>query len=100
MYLILLKLPFLLFLQSASNLLNIYQKLENFTELEVDISGKLGYQVEIPKEKKLSCSIGIAMGTVGDGEERKEQIDEILRKADTMMYRVKHTTKHTYTFFS
>ena len=53
-----------------------------------------------PEEKKLSCSIGIAMGIVGGGEGRKEQINEILRKADTMMYSVKHTTKHTYTFFS
>lgn len=79
---------------------NIYQKLENSTEMEEDISRKLGYSVEIPKEKKLSCSIGIAMGKVGAEEDRKEQINEILRKADTMMYSVKHTTKHTYTFFS
>lgn len=50
---------------------NIYHKLENFTELEEEISRKLGYSVEIPEEKKLSCSIGI-----------------------------EHTTKHTYTFFS
>ena len=80
--------------------LNVYEKLENFTELEEDISTKLGYPVEIPKEKRLSCSIGIAMGAVDDGDDRREQIDVILKKADTMMYRIKHTTKHTYTFFS
>ena len=32
---------------------NIYHKLENFTELEEEISRKLGYSVEIPEEKKL-----------------------------------------------
>ena len=40
------------------------------------------------------------MGAVDDGDDRREQIDVILKKADTMMYRIKHTTKHTYTFYS
>lgn len=78
--------------------LNIYRKLEHFTELEAEISQRLGYPVDIPEEKKLSCSIGIAMGTIEEARDREMQIEEILSKADTMMYRIKHTTKHAYTF--
>ena len=39
------------------------------------------------------------MGNINSSENRKQQVDEILKKADTMMYRVKHTTKHSYMFY-
>lgn len=78
---------------------NIYKKLRESDGLTIDISRSLGYDLEIPEDKQLSCSIGIAMGEIEGGQERKAQIDQILKRADTMMYKVKHTTKHTYTFF-
>ena len=78
---------------------NIYDRLEKTKGLSVDISKSLGYELEIPKDKQLSCSIGIAMGNINSSENRKQQVDEILKKADTMMYRVKHTTKHSYMFY-
>lgn len=78
---------------------NIYQKLKESDGLTIDISRSIGYELEIPEDKHLSCSIGIAMGEVEAGENRRAQITQILKRADTMMYKVKHTTKHTYTFF-
>lgn len=78
---------------------NIYKKLEETQGLAKDVEISLGYDLEIPKDKQLSCSIGIAMGTINPQMKRKTQINNILKKADTMMYRVKHTTKHSYMFY-
>ena len=46
--------------------------------------------VEIPKEKELSCSIGIA--AVRDIT-TEEKIAEALQKADAVLYMIKHSTK-------
>lgn len=46
--------------------------------------------IVIPKEKELSCSIGIAdvKGIVDD-----DHISETISKADEVLYRIKHSTK-------
>ena len=57
------------------------------------------YVYAIPKEKQLSCSIAIAMGSIDTNSDKKLQIQNILKKADTMMYRVKHSTKNSYMYY-
>lgn len=78
---------------------NIYAQLETTKGLATRIEGTLGQSLDIPKEKQLSCSIGIAMGKINPKMKKRPQIDNILKKADTMMYRIKHTTKHSYMFY-
>ena len=39
------------------------------------------------------------MGSVDKEHDKKEQIAGILKKADTMMYRVKHSTKNSYMYY-
>lgn len=78
---------------------NIYKRLVESEGLAQDISKSLGYEINIPKDKRLSCSIGIAMGSVDKEHDKKEQIAGILKKADTMMYRVKHSTKNSYMYY-
>ena len=55
--------------------------------------------LEIPKEKYLSCSIGISTAVLAVEEMTREKIEETLKKADEMMYFVKKTTKHRYVFY-
>lgn len=57
----------------------------------VDIIGYMTEKVvEIPKEKELSCSIGIA--DVSDIT-TEEDITETLQRADAVLYTIKHSTK-------
>ena len=61
-------------------------------ELNNDIARRIGMDVIIPKEKQLSCSIGIASCYGYD----KEQVREALDKADKGLYYVKRNTKNNY----
>ena len=79
--------------------IKIYEKLSESKGFSMDISNLLGYDVEIPADKQLSCSIGVAIGNITPNKSTKTQVYEILKKADTMMYRVKHTGKHSYMFY-
>lgn len=47
-------------------------------------------EVEIPQEKELSCSIGIA---AVKGITTEEKIAEAISKADSVLYMIKHSTK-------
>lgn len=47
-------------------------------------------EIEIPKEKELSCSIGIA---AVKGITTEEKIAEAISKADAVLYVIKHSTK-------
>ncbi len=49
-----------------------------------------GGQVEIPEGKQVSCSIGIAQALHAA---KDEEISAAIRKADEMLYAIKHTTK-------
>lgn len=60
--------------------------------LNTTVERRIGYSVVIPKEKKLSCSIGIA-SCYGYGE---EAVTEALNKADKGLYYVKKKTKNSY----
>ncbi len=58
-----------------------------FVEIISEMSGK---EVCIPKEKELSCSIGIAAVTDITDEEK---ITLAIQKADAVLYTIKHSTK-------
>lgn len=47
-------------------------------------------KVDIPKEKELSCSIGIA---AMNGITSEDKIAEAIQKADAVLYTIKHSTK-------
>ncbi len=49
-----------------------------------------GQPAVIPKEKRVSCSIGIAQAREVTTE---EEITEAIKKADEMLYSIKHSTK-------
>ncbi len=57
-----------------------------------EISAKLGRQITIPDEKKISCSIGIAGFKSGS----KEEFELALNHADEMLYDVKRNGKSHY----
>ena len=54
------------------------------------IAGKTAPSGIIPKEKELSCSIGIAAMS---GIAEDDAIAETISKADEVLYMIKHTTK-------
>lgn len=56
------------------------------------VEQKIGYSVVIPKDKMLSCSIGIA----SCHGYNMEEVSEALNKADKGLYYVKKTTKNSY----
>jgi len=58
-----------------------------FAEIISEMSGR---KTAIPKEKELSCSIGIAAVTDITDEEK---ITLAIRKADAVLYTIKHSTK-------
>lgn len=78
---------------------DIYAGLERQQGFTQKIAYTLKKQISIPKEKYVSCSIGISMNTLDSGAALKEQMETTLRHADEMMYHVKKTTKHRYAFF-
>lgn len=60
---------------------------KGFVDIIAEMTGK---QVEIPKEKELSCSIGIAaMKDIVDDDD----IARTILKADEILYTIKHSTK-------
>ena len=60
------------------------------------ISEFLGKEIEIKKEKKLSCSIGVAMMMNISSE---KDLSELLMHADASLYDVKNTTKNAIKYY-
>ena len=61
-----------------------------------EISSFLGKQVVIKREKKLSCSIGVATAT---NVKSDKDLAEILKYADESLYDVKNTTKNAIKYY-
>lgn len=69
------------------------KKQDGFREL---IAKEIGQPVEIDDKKLLSCSIGI----ISSNQVKKaEDIDEMIKEADDLLYAVKAESKGTYKFF-
>lgn len=77
----------------------IYERLEAERGFVEKIRETMQKQIQIPKEKYLSCSVGIAETVIYPEDNPREKIDETLAHADKMMYYVKKTTKHRYVFY-
>ena len=74
-------------LDLGRSILNIIREKKGFVDIITEMSGK---SVVIPKEKELSCSIGIAaMRGITDDD----AITETISKADEVLYAIKHSTK-------
>ena len=68
----------------------IYEQIEDgFTS---NIEKRLNKKIQIPKEKRLSCCIGISSFF----SNTNEAIESALDRADEALYAVKNTTKHNY----
>lgn len=61
-----------------------------------EISGFLGKQVIIKREKTLSCSIGVATSA---NVSTDKELAQLIKHADSSLYDVKHTTKNAVKFF-
>ena len=77
----------------------IYSGLEAEQGFTQKVSDTLHREIEIPKERYVSCSVGISNTVISPGDDPREKIDETLKHADKMMYYVKRTTKHRYVFY-
>lgn len=77
----------------------IYSTLEKEAGFKRQIAEELGTEVDIPKERYVSCSIGISDAVLSHSDIANGKLEETLKKADEMMYYVKKTTKHRYVFY-
>ncbi len=71
----------------------IYQKIDQADGFEKAISEKLKKQISIRKEQRISCSIGIVSAEDIHGE---EEINQMIKRADDLLYSIKTTKKGTY----
>lgn len=71
---------------------DIFGELKENHAFADEISKSVGKAVSIPDNKKLSCSIGIAV----DEAKHVEMISDLLKHADSSLYKVKKTTKNSY----
>ena len=93
---------FLITLYSQDNLRteqlakNIYRQIELGEGFAHVISGKLGKEVQIPKEHWISCSIGISSLRAVLSE---DALEKVVKEADKVLYDVKKEGKGTYRFY-
>ena len=71
----------------------IYQIIDEADGFSAEISEKLGQSFSIDKQHQISCSIGIA---AGDHICTENDMTEMIKKADDLLYSIKTTTKGTY----
>ena len=72
--------------------LSIYNKLNETNGFEGEIKAKMGHNFIVPKNRRVSCSIGIATSPISS----MPAVTEALKKADSALYVVKKSTKGTY----
>lgn len=70
----------------------IYAKLNETNGFAGEIKAKMGHNFEVPKERRVSCSIGIATSP----RSTMPAVTEALKCADSALYVVKKSTKGTY----
>ena len=61
------------------------------------IRDRLGKTVYIPKEQQISCSIGICSVA---GLKSDEELENLVKNADKMLYDVKKSGKGAYRFYT
>lgn len=78
--------------QGIESAKEIYHQLELDNNFVEDIQEAVHDEIEIPPERRVSCSIGIASVDVYDGE----SVDLALKHADSKLYAVKKSEKSNY----
>ena len=73
----------------------IYQKLDESNGFEDAIKAKMGHDFEVPKNRRVNCSIGIATSQ----EASMTAVSEALKCADSALYVVKKSTKGNYRIY-
>ncbi len=76
---------------------NIYSQIEQEEGFSHVISRKLGKEIQIPKEHRISCSIGISSLQTALSE---EALEKVVKEADKVLYDVKKEGKGTYRFYA
>ena len=71
---------------------DIYRKLDETNGFEGEIKSKMGHDFEVPKNRRVNCSIGIATSQ----EASMAAVTEALKCADSALYVVKKSTKGNY----
>ncbi|MBQ4395892.1 MAG: GGDEF domain-containing protein [Clostridia bacterium] len=72
--------------------MSIYKKLDDTNGFEDAIKAKMGHNFVVPKNRRVSCSIGIATSPLST----MDAVTEALKNADSALYVVKKSTKGTY----
>ncbi len=70
----------------------IFEELDDNNAFRDKIVKSIGREVVIPENKRLACSIGIAV----DKSHNVSMISELLKHADDALYKVKKSTKNNY----
>ena len=73
----------------------IYKKLDDSNGFEGEIKSKMGHDFEVPKNRRVNCSIGIATSQ----EASMNAVSEALKCADSALYVVKKSTKGNYRIY-
>lgn len=73
----------------------IYRKLEESEGFSEQISELLGQKIRIDQRYRITCSIGIAINEMVRTE---EDINELIKEADRILYSIKGQGKGTYAF--
>lgn len=75
--------------------LEIYRKLDEADGFNHEISELLGQKIVIDPRHRITCSIGIA---VNEKVSTEEEIEELIKNADKILYSIKGHKKGTYAF--
>lgn len=73
----------------------IYRRIEASDGFKAQIESCMGHKIEVEEGRRITCSIGIAYARTVDGE---ESINELIKKADDLLYSVKTGQKGHYAF--
>ena len=71
----------------------IYTMIAEAEGFEQEIAESLGEAVSIPRQQRISCSIGIA---AKENIRDEEEINAMIKQADDLLYTIKTSTKGTY----
>lgn len=72
---------------------DIYRSIDECGGFERQISRKLGKAVSIDEKQRISCSIGVV---AGEDIRSEDEINQMIKRADDLLYTIKTSTKGTY----
>lgn len=73
----------------------IYRRINATDGFRESIEKCVGHEIEVKEQNRITCSIGISMSSDAKGE---QDIDELIKLADDLLYSVKRTEKGHYAF--